>query len=90
MLAAKILRKKFLLKVVGDYAWEQFQNKISKIKSQKFKFTTLEEFQDNKFDFKTELRRKIQKYVAKNAYKIIVPSNYLKNIVLKWRVDEEK
>ena len=27
MLAAKILRKKFILKVVGDYAWEQFQNK---------------------------------------------------------------
>ena len=24
----KILQKKFILKVVGDYAWEQFQNKI--------------------------------------------------------------
>ena len=90
MLAAKILRKKFILKVVGDYAWEQFQNKISKIKSKKFEFITPENFQDKKFDFKTELRRKIQKYVAKNAYKIIVPSNYLKNIVLKWGVGEDK
>src|SRR3989338_1609875 len=90
MLAAKILRKKFILKVVGDYAWEQFQNKISKIKSKKFEFITPENFQDKKFDFKTELRRKIQKYVAKNAYKIIVPSNYLKNIVLKWGIGEDK
>lgn len=92
MLAAKILRKKFILKVVGDYAWEQFQNKISKIKSknENLKFITLEEFQDEKFDFITELRRKIQKYVAKKAEKIIVPSQYLKNIILKWGISEEK
>jgi len=93
MLAAKILRKKFVLKVVGDYAWEQFQQK-SEIRNPKSetnpKFKTLEEFQTEKFDIKTEIRRKIQKYVAKNAYKIIVPSNYLKNIVLKWGIDENK
>ena len=90
MLAAKFLRKKFILKVVGDYAWEQFQNKISKIKSKKFEFITPEDFQNKKFDFKTELRRKIQKYVAKNAHKIIVPSQYLKKIVLRWGIDEDK
>jgi len=93
MLAAKILGKKFILKVVGDYAWEQFQQK-SEIRNPKSetnpKFKTLEKFQTEKFDIKTELRRKIQKYVAKNAYKIIVPSNYLKNIVLKWGVGEDK
>lgn len=92
MLAAKILRKKFLLKIVGDYAWEQFQNKISKIKSknENSKFITLEEFQDKKFDFITEFRRKIQEYVAEKAGKIIVPSQYLKNIILKWGISEEK
>src|SRR3989338_2155072 len=93
MLAAKILRKKFILKVVGDYAWEQFQQK-SEIRNPKSetnpKFKTLEKFQTEKFDIKTELRRKIQKYVAQNAYKIIVPSNYLKNIVLKWEIGEDK
>jgi len=83
MLAAKILRKKFILKVVGDYAWEQFQARGEK-------FITPENFQDKKFDFKTELRRKIQKYVAKNAHKIIVPSQYLKKIVLRWGIDEDK
>ena len=32
-LAAKILGKKFVLKIVGDYAWEQFQIKNEKRKS---------------------------------------------------------
>ena len=90
MLAAKVLRKKFALKVVGDYAWEQFQQKNQKSKIKNQKFITLEDFQDKKFDFKTELRRKIQRHVAKNAEKIVVPSNYLKNIVLKWGIDEDK
>ena len=85
MWAARILRKKFILKVVGDYAWEQSafggQNKKE--------FITPEEFQDKKFDFKTEIRRKIQKWVAKRAKTIIVPSNYLKNIVMKWGIGED-
>ena len=83
MTASKILGKKFVLKVVGDYAWEQYSAKCQH-------FITPEEFQGKRFDFKTELRRKIQRYVAKNAKRIIVPSNYLKNIVLKWGIAEEK
>ena len=87
VLAAKILRKKFILKVVGDYAWEQFQNQISNLKSQKF--ITLEEFQEGKYNFMTELRRNIERWVAKNADKIIVPSGYLKKVVTKWGIDEK-
>ncbi|MEK7575764.1 MAG: glycosyltransferase family 4 protein, partial [Patescibacteria group bacterium] len=87
VLAAKILRKKFILKVVGDYAWEQFQNQISNLKSQKF--ITLEEFQEGKYNFMTELRRNIERWVAKNADKIIVPSGYLKKVVTKWGIDKK-
>ncbi len=87
-LAAKCLGKKFILKIVGDYAWEQYQNQKSKTKNQKF--ITLEEFQEQKFDFLTELRRKTQKYVAGQAKVIIVPSGYLKNIVSKWGIKPEK
>lgn len=81
-LAAKFAGKKFILKIVGDYAWEQSQ--------QKENFITLEEFQKRKFDFKTELRRKIQKFVAKRADKVIVPSEYLKKTVLAWKIKEFK
>jgi len=86
-LASKILGKKFILKIVGDYAWEQYCQKspISNLQ-----FPNLEEFQEEKYDFMTEMRRKIEKHVAKSALRIIVPSNYLKKIVLGWGVTEDK
>jgi glycosyltransferase involved in cell wall biosynthesis len=86
VLAAKILNKKFLLKVVGDYAWEQYcqQNKSL------LELPNLEEFQIKKYDFITELRRKIERWVAKKADKIIVPSEYLKSIVKKWDISDSR
>ncbi len=85
MFAAKILRKKFYLKVVGDYAWEQ-----ELVESRKSKVESLEEFQNKKYGFVTEVRRKVERYVARNAEKIIVPSEYLKKIVMLWGIKEEK
>lgn len=89
MLVSKILGKKFIVKIVGDYAWEQYQNKL-KVKSQKLKVDDIENFQKNKHDFLTELRRKIQKKVVNKAKKIIVPSEFLKKIVKGWGIDENK
>ena len=92
VLAAKILRKKFLLKIVGDYAWEQFQARNEKRKTQNGSrnFITVEKFQNQRFDFKTEIRRKIERWVAKKAKKIIVPSIYLKKIVSMWGINDKK
>ena len=89
LLAAWLLRKRFLLRVAGDYAWEQFiQNQESRIKNQGL--VTLEEFQKGKFDFFTELQRKVEHFVACRAETIIVPSDYLKKIVSMWGVSSEK
>ena len=82
MIAAKILRKKFFLKVVGDYAWEQYELKGP--------FITPEDFQNQKFDRLTELRRRVEKLVSRQADKIIVPSKYLKGIVSNWLPDPAK
>jgi glycosyltransferase involved in cell wall biosynthesis len=92
VLAAKILRKKFILKIVGDYAWEQNQIKKEKLRKNKSeKFKTLEEFQKEKFDIITEFRRWTQKFVARKADKIITPSKYLKRIVADgWGVPAER
>ena len=86
-LASRILRKKFVLKVVGDYAWEQYCQKSSITGLQ---LPSLEKFQEEKYDLITEMRRRIQKYVAQHAFKVIVPSNYLKKILLGWSVAESK
>ncbi len=90
MLISKILRKKFVIKIVGDYAWEQYQNQKSKIKNQKSKIDGIEVFQKNRYDFLTELRRIIQKKVVNKAKKVIVPSEFLKKIVKGWEVNEAK
>ena len=83
MFAAKILRKKFLLKIVGDYAWEQG--------TQRFSITeTLDDFLDKKYGFMVEGFKLLERFVARRADKIIVPSEYLKKVVIKWGIDQEK
>ena len=87
-LAAKLLRKRFILKVVGDYAWEQHQQKNHESRIMNHGDGSLEEFQDRKYDLVTELRRFVQKFVARNAERVIVPSKYLAGIVRGWGVPE--
>jgi len=99
-LANLFLRKRLVLKIVGDYAWES----ASQIRNPKFeirnkfkipnsKFKTLDEFYPFKKDdysFKIRLFQKIQTWVAGRADKIITPSEYLKGIVKKWGIAENK
>jgi len=82
-LACKLRGKKYVLKVVGDYAWEQGQQRFS-IKE------LLDEFQNKKYGIRLEVIRFAQKTVARSADKIIVPSEYLKKIVSQWGINEEK
>ncbi len=83
-LAAWSLKKQFVVKIVGDYAWEQGR--------QRFGITaTLDEFvQTKRVPFLAWFLRQVQTGVAKRARRIIVPSRYLKNIVMTWGIPEEK
>jgi len=80
MWAAKRAKKPFVVKIVGDYAWEQGQ--------QRFGITqNLDEFvMTKKVPFFVHVFRKIQMRVAQSATKIIVPSEYLKGIVEAWGI----
>lgn len=82
--AARKARKPFVVKIVGDYAWEQGR--------QRFGVTqTLDEFVKTRdVPFSVCIFRRIQTYVAQNAVKIFVPSEYLKNIVATWGIPREK
>ena len=53
--AAKMLGKKFLLKIVGDRAWEEYMNQESGIKNQEYEL--LDMFQHKKYGFGIEMRR---------------------------------
>ena len=82
VLVSKILKKRLVLKIVGDAAWENYANKHSK-------FDSIDIFQKREYGFFTELFKKTRSFVAKNADIIIVPSQYLKNIVKGWGVPEQ-
>lgn len=85
LLASQIRNKKYVLRIAGDYAWEQG--------TQRFGVTDiLDEFAKTEvgYSWQVKLMKRIQRYVADGAYRIIVPSNYLKTIVSAWGVVPEK
>jgi glycosyltransferase involved in cell wall biosynthesis len=81
--AARLRRKTFVVKVVGDYAWEQGV--------QRFGITdTLDAFvRRGRVPFVVSLFQNVQTHVAKGAKRVIVPSNYLKGIVSAWGIPPE-
>ncbi len=82
MMASKILKKKYITKVVGDYAWEQARGRFGVEDG-------IDEFQNKKYPFKIEIFRKIQSSVVQNATNVITPSHYLKGIVKGWGAKED-
>ncbi len=77
-------RKKFVVKVVGDYSWEQYPGKIQDTNSKIQKFVSVDEFQDMKVGDKIGWLKMIERKVVRRADKVIVPSEYLKGIVEGW------
>ncbi len=83
MYAAKKARKPFVVKIVGDYAWEQGQQRFGVTES-------LDEFvKEKRVPFPVRVFRRIQTRVARSATRVIVPSNYLKGIVAAWGVSTD-
>ena len=83
VLAAKITGRRFLMRVPGDSVWEWAVQKCG-VKD------SIDDFQDKKYGFGIEIRRKIQRFVANRADAIIAPSVYFKKIVSKWVKNPEK
>ncbi|MFA6254115.1 MAG: glycosyltransferase family 4 protein [Candidatus Paceibacterota bacterium] len=84
-LACALARRSFILKIVGDYAWEQGSQRFGVI-------DLLDDFslEYKKYIWPVKLLKLIQRGVARRAQKIIVPSNYLKKIVSNWGVNSDK
>ena len=84
-LAARMRRKKFMLRLGGDYAWEQGRVRFGVT-------ATLDEYTENPRDVTLFVRllAKLQTAVAKRAAVVIAPSNYLKNIIVRWGVPAEQ
>lgn len=80
LIAARVLRKPFLLRVGGDYAWEQGVQRFGV-------HETLDEFVARpQPSFSVRLLQSLQSYVARRAHTVIAPSEYLAGIVATWGV----
>ena len=80
--AAMIAGKPTVMKIVGDYAWEQAQ--------QKGESALLDEFLQTSHKDGIRLMEIIERWTAKQAKRIITPSRYLKTVVERWGVSSEK
>lgn len=83
-IVAKILNKRFVLRVGGDYAWEQGVQRFD-VKE------NLDEFVSSRqYRLPVLILQKIQSWVARGATHVIVPSEYLKCIVRTWGVEKNR
>ncbi|MEX0917356.1 MAG: glycosyltransferase family 4 protein, partial [Candidatus Paceibacterota bacterium] len=82
---AFILRKKFILRVPGDYAWEQAIQRAG-IQDAPHVFAKRSEGYPA---FIMRLKE-VQKFVAKRATIIIAPSKYLEDVIVSWGIERKK
>ena len=73
-IAALILKKKLIRKIVGDPVWERAYNQKKTIES-------FDEFQNNKHSFLIEVQKLLRNWSINSAEIIITPSYHLKNFV---------
>jgi len=84
-IASFFTRTPFVLRLVGDYAWEQYvqhQHRDDFIPRDAFETATIPR--------KFSIIRAIQQVVAKRMRAIIVPSEYLKSVTQLWGVEQRR
>lgn len=77
LIAAKLLRKRFVVRVPGDYAWEQGRQRFGVTDS-------VDDFQKRKYSWPVEVLRFVQRIVVRHADLVVTPSNYFTSIVSEW------
>jgi len=83
LLAAKMLNKKFFVRVPGDYAWEQGVQRFGVKES-------IDEFQSRQYGWQIKILRIVQRMVVGGAEVVITPSHYFKTIVSQWLNNSDK
>jgi glycosyltransferase involved in cell wall biosynthesis len=80
-IAAKIRRIPLIVRVPGDYAWEQGTQRFG-VKD------SMEVFQNSGYGLRVEMLRAAQKFVVRNAQLVIAPSDYFSGVISQWGVSE--
>lgn len=83
-IGALVAGKKTVMRVPGDYAWEIYQQ----VSSGNTEF--LDEFVTHRHAGRVRLLEAIERWTAKRAKRVIVPSRYVGRIVEQWGVEAER
>lgn len=83
-LVAKLRKKTFLIRLGGDYAWEQGRVRFGLTE-------TLDAYLENmkKAPLQVRFLARVQTFVCSRAEKVVVPSQYLKTVVERWDIPSE-
>lgn len=81
-IGAWVAGRSVTMKVVGDYAWE--------MAAQRGETDLLDPFLEKRHRGAIGLYERIERWTARRARRIIVPSSYLKNVVQRWGVPAER
>jgi len=76
-IASFLSGKKFIIRVPGDYAWEQGTQRFGVQGS-------LDDFQKRTYGLRVSILRAIQRFVVNRAHRVVAPSQYLARIVSGW------
>lgn len=74
-----------VLRVPGDYAWEQYQQQPGLVQPER-----LESFVTHVHSGRIRILEWIERWVARRAARVVVPSQYLKSIVRAWGIPDKK
>ena len=83
LIAARTLRRPFAVKIVGDLAWE-IGLEQGRVKD------NIQTFQEKKYGPVIGGARRAQRFVARSADRVVVPSEFLKSLVLGWGVRNDR
>lgn len=81
---ARVFRKPYILKVVGDSVWESARNSGKTVHD--FNSFQVDIVEQQKF--KTFIKKRNQ--IVLSAQQVVTPSNYLRQIVINWGVPKER
>jgi len=79
LLASRLLRKPLVLRVGGDFAWEQAVERLGTTED-------MLAFAGRRYGRRTEMLRSVQSFVACRAERIVVPSRYMRSVLEAWGV----
>jgi glycosyltransferase involved in cell wall biosynthesis len=86
MIAARLTGKPIVMKIVGDYAWEVYMQSDFDRDNKEL----LDDFVGRRHKGEIRWLERIERWTARSADRIVVPSVYLKGIVKRWKISREK